>query len=83
MTAKPSHAWRPGLPLVTEADVEAWKAWRLERKRESQRHRRSTYRRIDYWPERETAALIDAEIQTKGGTYSAAIDRLILRGPPE
>ena len=83
MTYEATHKWRPGLPLLTEADVEAWKAWKLERKRESQRHRRRVYRRIDYWPVRETAALIDKEIDLNGGTYSAAIDRLILRGPPE
>ena len=40
---------RSGMPIVTEADVVAWKAWRAERRRELQRRLRACNPRIDYY----------------------------------
>jgi hypothetical protein len=73
--------WRPGLPIVTAADVTAWQAWRKASILDGQRQRRRRLRRIDYYPSREAAAIIDARrFPAAGGDYSSAIDRLILAG---
>jgi len=45
--------WKSGMPIVTEADVVAWKEWRAERRRELQRRRRACNPRIDYYPDEE------------------------------
>lgn len=45
--------WKSGMPIVTEADVVAWKIWRAERRRELQRWRRRRNPRIDYYPDEE------------------------------
>jgi hypothetical protein len=45
--------WKSGMPIATEADVVAWKAWRAERRRELQRRRRACNPRIDYYPDEE------------------------------
>lgn len=41
------------MPVVTEADVVAWKEWRAERRRELQRWRKRRNPRIDYYPDEE------------------------------
>ena len=41
------------MPIVTEADVVAWKEWRAERRRELQRWRKRRNPRIDYYPDEE------------------------------
>jgi hypothetical protein len=51
--------WQPGQPVVTEQDHEEWQAWRRARILEGQRWRRSRLRRIDYYPSKEAAAVID------------------------
>jgi hypothetical protein len=74
-----SVGWRPGLPVVTAADVAAWQAWSRARILEGQRKRRGRLRRIDYYPSPEVAAIIDARcLRAAGGDYSSVIDRLIL-----
>ena len=45
--------WKSGMPIVTEADVVAWKERRAERRRELQRWRRRRNPRIDYYPDEE------------------------------
>lgn len=45
--------WKSGMPIVTGADVVAWKEWRAERRRELQRWRRRRNPRIDYYPDEE------------------------------
>ena len=45
--------WKSGMPIVTEADVVAWKEWRAERRREFQRWLRRRNPRIDYYPDEE------------------------------
>lgn len=45
--------WKSGMPIVTEADVVAWKEWRAERRRELQRWRKRRNPRIDYYPDEE------------------------------
>ena len=45
--------WKSGMPIVTEADVVAWKEWRAERRWELQRWRRRRNPRIDYYPDEE------------------------------
>ena len=45
--------WKSGMPIVTEADVVAWKAWRAERGRELQQWRRRRNPRIDHYPNEE------------------------------
>ena len=45
--------WKSGMPIVTGADVVAWKEWRAERRRELQRWRKRRNPRIDYYPDEE------------------------------
>ena len=45
--------WQSGMPVVTEADVVAWKVWRAERRRELQKRRRACNPRIDFYPDEE------------------------------
>ena len=45
--------WKSGMPIVTGADVVAWKERRAERRRELQRWRRRRNPRIDYYPDEE------------------------------
>ena len=45
--------WKSGMPIVTEADVVAWKEWRAERRRELQQWRKRRNPRIDYYPDEE------------------------------
>lgn len=72
--------WQPGKPVRTEQDAVEWKAWKRERKLAAQRQRRTTNRRIDYYPSDEAGAVIDSLTNHRyaGGDYSSVIDRLIL-----
>ncbi len=71
--------WRPGSLVETPADFAAWQALRKVRIQEDQRQRRRRLRRIDYYPSREAAAIIDAQcFRAAGADYSSVIDRLIL-----
>lgn len=73
--------WQPGQPVVTVDDTADWQAWRKTRKLAQQRGLRAMYRRIDYYPGKEAAAVIDAcRYPYAGGDYSSVIDRLILAG---
>ena len=66
--------WKPGLPVVTAEDIQAWQAWKKESKLAAQRYRRGKYPRIDYYPGKEARAVILNHV----GTYSSVIDSIIL-----
>jgi len=70
--------WQPGMPVVTEQDHADWQVWRRERKLEQQRERRRTERRIDYYPSKEAAAIID-QLRTPyaGGDLSSVLNRIV------
>lgn len=70
--------WKPGQPVVTEQDHADWRQWRNDRKRDQQRQRRTSSRRIDYYPDDLAAALIDANVRpTAGGDYSSVINAML------
>lgn len=74
--------WKPGLPVATHEDWLAWQVWRKANKLESQRARRASLRRIDYYPSK--AALAAIEHQARWNTpVSTLIDELILASLPE
>lgn len=75
-------AWQPGQPVVTREDTEEWQAWRKHRKLASQRARRATLVRIDYYPSPEALAAIRANAEWNT-PVSATIDRLLLAELPE
>jgi hypothetical protein len=76
--------WQPGRPLLNEADYHQWQAWRKQRILEGQRARRAHLRRIDYYPSREAAKVIDASASHRNGTdYASVIDRLVLAAVDE
>lgn len=55
-----------------------WKVWKKERARELQRSRRASNRRIDYYPSKEAAALIDSRrMNYAGHDQSSIINRMI------
>lgn len=71
--------WQPGQPVATERDRQEWEQWRRDRKREQQRQRRATNRRIDYYPDNEAAAVIDTMWTLRiGGDYSSVINRMVI-----
>lgn len=72
--------WLPGQPVRTERDVSEMKARKRDSKLAAQRQRRTAYRRIDYYPSKEAAALIDSLTNHgyAGGDYSSIISTLIL-----
>lgn len=74
--------WLPGQPVRTPADVAQWEAWKTMRIRESQRFRRSLYRRIDYYPSKEALDLIDSYLNGRR-SYAHIIDALVLGEAPE
>lgn len=52
--------------------------WRRKRANEQQRQRREKYRRIDYYPSVEAAAIIDSQtFDGAGGDYSSVIDSIV------
>jgi hypothetical protein len=72
--------WKPGQPVVTDADEREWRAWRKSSKLAAQRERRERSRRIDYYPCEEAQLAIDARTsRSVGGDYSSVIDALILK----
>ena len=75
-------AWQPGQPVVTREDEVEWQAWRKHRKLASQRARRATLARIDYYPSPEALAAIRANAEWNT-PVSATIDRLLLAELPE
>lgn len=71
-------AWKPGMPVVTIDDHAQWQQWRCERKREQQRLRRANNRRIDYYPDKAAAKVIDAQWRPAAGhDISSIINRII------
>jgi len=71
-------AWKPGMPALTEKDHADWQAWRRERILRLQRERRRSLRRIDYYPSRAAAAVIDGmRTRCAGGDVSTIIDRIV------
>ena len=75
-------SWQHGQPVVTHQDWMEWTAWRKARKLESQRKRRASLTRIDYYPSK---AALEA-IERAGGwptPISLVIDKLILAKLPE
>jgi hypothetical protein len=73
--------WQPGRPVITADDHHAWRTWRRESKRDAQRHRRATCRRIDYYPGPDALAVIEQRTHRfAGGDYSTVIDALVIAG---
>jgi hypothetical protein len=73
--------WQPGQPVVTADDDRAWRDWCRARKRDAQRHRRATCRRIDYYPGPDAAVVIDERTHRFAGSdYSTVIDALVIAG---
>ena len=71
--------WQPGQPIRTQQDIIEWQEWKRDSKLEAQRWRRIRYRRIDYYPSKEAAAVIDSlTSRYAGGDYSSVINQLIL-----
>jgi hypothetical protein len=70
--------WKPGLPVLTEADTKAWQEWRRITKREAQRGRRATQPRIDYYPDELAVSIIGRRRGSfAGGDYSSVINRIV------
>ena len=70
--------WQPGQPVVTEQDHAGWRVWRRARILEGQRWRRSRARRIDYYPSKEAAAVIDSlRSHRAGGDASSILNRIV------
>lgn len=71
--------WQPGQPIQTQQDIIEWQDWKRDSKLAAQRHRRTRYRRIDYYPSDEALAVIDSlTSRYAGGDFSSVINRLIL-----
>jgi hypothetical protein len=71
--------WQPGQPVSTPDDNRAWREWCRTRKRDAQRQRRATYRRIDYYPSPDALAVIEQRTHRfAGGDYSTVIDALVI-----
>lgn len=71
--------WQSGMPIVTEADVAAWKEWRAERRRELQRWRRRRNARIDYYPDEEAIHALKMVWQPRraGHDLSSALNAIL------
>ena len=70
--------WQPGMPVVTEQDHADWQVWRRERKLEQQRERRSIERRIDYYPSKQAAAIVDRlRTSRAGGDFSSILNQIV------
>lgn len=71
-------AWKPGRRVVTDQDRTEWESWRKERKRQQQRARRASCKRIDYYPSDTAAKAISSRIEPRsGGDYSTVINRIV------
>ena len=70
--------WKPGQPIVTAQDHAKWQAWRGARILEGQRERRKQMRRIDYYPSKEAAAVIDRfRHRNAGGDTSSILNWIV------
>lgn len=70
--------WKPGQPVLTERDRADWLAWRSEKKRQDQRHRRAKLHRIDYCASPDIAAALATMWRPHaGGDYSSIIDGIV------
>ena len=70
--------WQPGMPVITAQDHAEWQAWRKERILEQQRERRRRERRIDYYPSKEAAAIVDGmRSRCAGGDASSILNRIV------
>jgi len=63
--------WQPGMPVVTAEDHAEWRTWRREQILRQQRERRQSLRRIDYYPSKEAAEVIDG-MRTHGAGGDAS-----------
>lgn len=71
-------AWMPGRPVLTEQDHAEWQARRRAQILEQQRGRRKRLRRIDYYPSKDAAAIIDRfRTRRSGGDASSILNRII------
>lgn len=72
--------WQPGKPVRTQQDHSECQTWKRDRKLTAQRHRRTQFQRIDYYPSEEAQAVIDSMTNHGyvGGDYSSTINALIL-----
>lgn len=76
--AEQRQTWQPGTPVRTAQDHADWQQWRKDRKREQQRQRRATNRRIDFYPDPRAAEAINKLVQPNvGGDYSSVINRIV------
>ena len=63
---------------MTAQDRQDWEQWRRERKRQQQRDRRAKYSRIDYYPDKLAAELIERRWSWRPGCdLSGVINRII------
>jgi len=70
--------WQPGQPVLTEQDHAEWQICRRARILEQQRERRKQMRRIDYYPSKEAAAVIDKfRTRLAGGDASSILNRIV------
>jgi hypothetical protein len=70
--------WQPGRPVVTAQDDAEWQAWRRARILEQQRERWKQMRRIDYYPSKEAAAVIDRfRHRYANGDTSSVLNRIV------
>ena len=70
--------WQPGMPVITAQDHAEWQVWRRERILEQQRERRRRERRIDYYPSKEAAAIVDGmRSRYAGGDASSILNRIV------
>ena len=70
--------WQPGMPVITAQDRAEWTAWRRDRVLTLQRDRRKRMRRIDYYPSKEVAALIESQRAPRcGGDASSILNRIV------
>ena len=78
-TAPSSRAgWQPGMPVITAQDHAEWTTWRHDRALTLQKDRRKRLRRIDYYPSKEVAALIEGQRTPQcGGDASSILNRIV------
>lgn len=72
--------WKPGLPVVTEADMREWEAWKRQAARERQRARRLTLRRVDYETSEATKRFLEHLQRLHGPVgLSTLLDTIVAR----
>ena len=71
--------WQPGMPVITAQDRAEWMAWRHDRALKLQRDRRKQLRRIDYYPSKEAAAIVDKMRAPRvEGDASSILNRIVV-----